>query len=120
MKIVDTKEMIEFNGSKYQLYDNEDNEIIGGKQLEFRRVTPIPFLKISIMHDDTVTFYRLYSSRLDAYNSRKVIPTRGKYVEYWRILPKKIKNIDLDVHMLSRTKSLKHSSELNQILNKIK
>ena len=73
------------------------------------------------MLDENIIFYRMYSSKLDGYN-RKVIPTRGKYVEHWRILRKKIKNINskFDGILLSQSIKLNPAYEINNILNQIK
>ena len=120
MKIVDSKETIEFKGKKYQLDKKEDSTIIGGKQLQFRQVIPIKYLKISIMLNSTLVFYRMHKSKLSPF-STALTNTIGNYVEDWRILPNKIKNFNLEItSLLLRSIKVRPNSTINVFLNNIK
>ena len=120
MKIVDSKETIEFKNKKYQLYKKEETNLIGGNQLQFRQVMPIKYLGISIMLNNTLVFYRMHKSKLSPF-SAPLINTIGDYVEDWRILPNKIKNFNLEmVSLLLRSTKVKPNSAINAFLNKIK
>lgn len=120
MKIVDSKETIEFNGKKYQLHKKTESLLIGGKQLQFRQVIPVKYLKISIMLNETLIFYRLHKSKLSPF-SMSLINTIGDYVEDWRILPNPINNFNLEINnLLLRASKVKTNSKINIFLNSIK
>lgn len=116
MNIVDTKDIIEINGKKYQLHRRLENELIKGTSLEFRKLFVIPFLLIAFQFSDALYFYKPFMKTMSF--SRKTIGSDGFHAAIWWQTPKLIENIVAQSSDMSKFDQIKRTSKLYTFLNK--